>query len=445
MPGMAAALTAVLFLPPIAKGQIISEGPELDAAKSLIVMIECNLNGVATQGAGIVVAMKDGWTYIVTAYHVVRKGDDARAKNLKIRFWQSQRETLPAEEYHAKYQDDLAVLRVKAPQAAFPFKRLADPDQLKKSQLVYAIGYPSEEGPWGVTYLPGAIADITTLHLKVESPTIQQGYSGGALIDEHKMLVGMVLNTDGTTARALRIDAVAEILRRDLGLQVELSTGTADRSKSVMVAPSPVRPVNPLPLGQIETVTLHTVNERTAVDRNFDGTFDEIYVDPQTRLVHVRKTDVNQLFANGPGEFRGALTFELVGIPRSAIVDSAVLSLSVWEVLDPRVELYGFVGSPNLDIGSEAFVGGTKLIGPIPFLGTQAFKDALNSLDVTEYVQSAITRGFPNVGFSVREVGPFQKGVAFGTGFTFTASDFPPTVGGDARPHLTLRIHQVGK
>ena len=224
-PGAAAALTACIFLLAIAKSQTISEGPDLDLAKSLVVMIDGNLNSEPTQGAGIVFAVEDGWTYIATAYHLIRKGD-ARATNLKVRFWQSQSESFPAEHYNeASYDYDLAVLRVKTPKAEFDFNRLVDLNTLRKSQHVYAIGHPNGESPWNVTYLPGAITDIGTSRLKVESPSIKRGHSGGPLIDEQKMLVGMVLDTDGTTADILRIDRAAEILRRELSLTVVLSTG----------------------------------------------------------------------------------------------------------------------------------------------------------------------------------------------------------------------------
>jgi Protein of unknown function (DUF1566)/Trypsin-like peptidase domain len=236
MPGVATALATVLFLLfllPIAKGQMISEGPDLDDAKRLVVMIEGNLNGQPTQGAGIIFAVEDGWTYIATAYHLVRKGN-ARATGLKICFWHSQHQTLPAEHYEdAKYEYDLAVLRVKAPKADFPFERLANLDAVIKSQPAYAIGHPNGEEPWNVTYLPGAISGIEVLHLKVQHPSIKDGHSGGALIDARKMITGIVLRTDGTTADILRIDRAVEILRREFRLPVQLS---------LPIAPPPVEP-----------------------------------------------------------------------------------------------------------------------------------------------------------------------------------------------------------
>jgi len=198
---------------PIAGGQAISDSPDLDVTKSLVVMIDDELNGDHKQGAGIVFGLKDGWAYVVTAYHVVRKGDE-RATNFKVRFWQNQYEAFSAE-HNGSFSlvDDLAVLRVKAPQGDFPFNRVADTGALRKSELVYAIGHPNSQPFWYVTFLPGAITDVGTSRLKVDYPSVTGGQSGGALIDERKLITGMVLDTNGTTVTALRIDRVLEILR----------------------------------------------------------------------------------------------------------------------------------------------------------------------------------------------------------------------------------------
>lgn len=224
--GTAVALSALLLFWSAATGQTsihtISEGPELDVTKSLVVMIEGKLDGAPTQGAGFVFAVEGGWTHVVTAYHLVRQGD-RRATDLTIRFWQNQQETFPAELYKDSFGDDLAVLRVKGPQAAVEFRRLADLEQLKTSQPVYAIGHPNDKGPWNVTYQPLTISDIEKSHLRVQSQLIEEGFSGGPLIDEHKLLIGMVLAAGDSTAKVVRIDRIAEVLRRDLNLTVELS------------------------------------------------------------------------------------------------------------------------------------------------------------------------------------------------------------------------------
>jgi hypothetical protein len=231
-------LAAVVLALPLAQGQQLSTGANLDATKMLVVMIDGTLNTQHTQGAGIVFAVSDGWTYIATAYHVVRKGD-TRATDLKVRFFQEPLETFDAEHYdNAKQELDLAVLRVKTAQLSFPFTRISDMKSLKESQLVYAIGHPPSAGPWDVIYQPGSIGNIGSSILDVQYIYIKPGYSGGALIDENKMIVGMVLNTDGTSAGALRIDQIIEILRRDLKLPVQLAQLGANQNPS-QLATSP--------------------------------------------------------------------------------------------------------------------------------------------------------------------------------------------------------------
>src|SRR5258708_33372190 len=114
---------ALLLISPSAVGQTVPGGPEVDATKGLVAMIECNLNDASAQGAGIVFAVDRNWTYLATAYHLVKRCD-LRATGLKIRLWHTQ-ETFQAEIYDDKNSCDcdLAVLRVKALDAPFEFRR----------------------------------------------------------------------------------------------------------------------------------------------------------------------------------------------------------------------------------------------------------------------------------------------------------------------------------
>ncbi len=224
----------MLLVRALAFGQI-PEGPELDAAKSLVVMIEGKLGEAPTQGAGIVFAVQGDLVYIATAYHVVRPGEK-RATDLKVRFWQKQTESFPADHFDdARSEYDLAVLRVRAPGLQFRLDRLADLTSFKESDKVYAIGYPGGTKRWGVTYSPGTIDDVQTLRLSVQSAYIKAGHSGGALIDDRMRLAGMVLDTDGVTASALRIDLLVSFLR-DIRVPVQLT-----RPSELTSSPAPPR------------------------------------------------------------------------------------------------------------------------------------------------------------------------------------------------------------
>ena len=219
-----AVICAILLGASPAHAQITEDDPGLQAAKNLVVMI----NGSLGQGAGIVFAVDDGYAYIATMFHVVRQrdaggGDDRRATGVTVRFYQRQRTPVPAEHWdEASYANDLAVIRARVSGLTFDLNRLGDPQNLKKGDFAYAIGQPGGE-QWGVTYQPGSISDVGSVWLKVQSVYVENGHSGGALIDQQGRIIGMVKQTGGSTPQALRIDRALDVLRLDLKLPVQLA------------------------------------------------------------------------------------------------------------------------------------------------------------------------------------------------------------------------------
>jgi formylglycine-generating enzyme required for sulfatase activity len=228
--------------------QITEEDPGLQAAKNLVVMI----NGSLGQGAGIVFAVDDGYAYIATMFHVVRQRDvggrdDRRATGVTVRFYQRQRTAVPAEHWdEASYANDLAVIRARVSGLTFDLNRLGDPQNLKKGDFAYAIGQPGGE-QWGVTYQPGSIGDVGFLWLKIQSVYVENGHSGGALIDQKGRIIGIVKQTGGSTPQALRIDRALDVLRLDLKLPVQLAEAGALPlpTNLVQVAPTPSAPGEP--------------------------------------------------------------------------------------------------------------------------------------------------------------------------------------------------------
>jgi hypothetical protein len=55
---------------------------------------------------------------------------------------------------------------------------------------------------------------------------VENGHSGGALIDQQARIIGIVNQTGGSTPQALRIDRALDVLRLDLKLPVQLAAGT---------------------------------------------------------------------------------------------------------------------------------------------------------------------------------------------------------------------------
>jgi formylglycine-generating enzyme required for sulfatase activity len=121
--------------------------------------------------------------------------------------------------------------------------RLGDPNNLKKGDFAYAIGQPGGE-QWGVTYQPGSISAVGFLWLKVQSAYVENGHSGGALIDQLGRIIGMVKQTGGSTPQALRIDRALDVLRLDLKLPVQLAAAGAlpPRTSLAPVASTPPAP-----------------------------------------------------------------------------------------------------------------------------------------------------------------------------------------------------------
>jgi formylglycine-generating enzyme required for sulfatase activity len=135
-----------------------------------------------------------------------------------------------AEYLKADTHKDLAVIRAKMGTAKLDFARVGDLQHLKQGSPLYAIGQPTGKA-WGVTYAPGFLSNVFAWRLQLQSAHIQPGHSGAALVDQQGRIVGIVNDTDGTTATAFRIDRALDLLKLDLEMPVDLGvTGQADNN-----------------------------------------------------------------------------------------------------------------------------------------------------------------------------------------------------------------------
>lgn len=145
-------------------------------------------------GSGVIVS-KDG--YIVTNHHVVQGMRGRMADEIKVRLSDSK-------EYVAEFigsdpKTDVAVLKIEAP-TDLPAVQLADSDQLRVGDVVFAIGNPLDVGltatqgivsatgrnQGGRVLGPGSYEDFIQT-----DAAINLGNSGGALIDAWGRLVGI--------------------------------------------------------------------------------------------------------------------------------------------------------------------------------------------------------------------------------------------------------------
>jgi S1-C subfamily serine protease len=213
------------FVSPAA-AQTLPEGAT--PASELIVMIEGQLGGELTAGAGILFGAQEGRLYIATANHVVRRGP-AEAQGLTVQLRPLPGEPLPATLLrHADRGLDLAVLSVQGWEAPgfsadqLPFDRLGDVGMLERGDPVYALGYPRGR-PWQVNATPEVFSEQRGDLLYFESSFIAGGSSGGGLFNRRWELLGMVRADQPPQGVAVALDRLLETLG-DWGYPIHFRT-----------------------------------------------------------------------------------------------------------------------------------------------------------------------------------------------------------------------------
>ena len=241
-----------LILCAAAAAVLLLAGPEparadVDEAKRLIVMIEGEIGGRKTIGAGIIVGTAADRLYIATANHVVRQGKRSLEQvRVRLKF-------LPGQEFEAEVLSDfdrsldLGVLSVKGiealaiPLAEIPFTLLGESADLDRGDEVFAIGYPRGKR-WRANVVPDPISENRGDELAFESQLVAKGHSGGGLFNDHWELVGMIIADQPPDGVATSIEAILATLT-DWGYPVNLSPGQrtgarlADSNKDCEVCP----------------------------------------------------------------------------------------------------------------------------------------------------------------------------------------------------------------
>lgn len=144
-------------------------------------------------GSGVIVSDKG---YIVTNHHVVH---DQRGKPVdKIRIRLQDKREFEAELIGSDQKTDVAVLKVESASAIHPIS-VADSDQIRVGDVVFAIGNPLEVG---ITATQGIVSATGRHSLGIlgqgayenfiqTDASINLGNSGGALIDAYGRLIGI--------------------------------------------------------------------------------------------------------------------------------------------------------------------------------------------------------------------------------------------------------------
>ena len=189
---------------------------EQDAAK-LVAMLKTTFQDEAGErlGAGIVVGAKDDVLYIATANHNVRWGE-ARVASLQVFLNGDEDKPLAGTvlpEFDAAL--DLAVVSVKglespvATSMEIPFERLGDVSSLGRGDTVTMLGHPNGHA-WEMAIYPDRLSGVKEDRLLFQSTFIASGHSGGALLDEHLDVVGLVRSDQPPYGEAVKIGKVLE-------------------------------------------------------------------------------------------------------------------------------------------------------------------------------------------------------------------------------------------
>jgi ankyrin repeat protein len=223
---LASATTALAVVPAAAITQ-----QQLDEVLQAVVMIRGLLADDTTSGAGIIVGRDRDSIYVVTARHVVARGDLSASK-VEVQFKTKVGTWVPAAILErSDAQMDLAVLRVQTTTidpCAVHLERAADVAALVRASEVFPIGYPNGVA-WGVPATPGRIGRADANEIVFESEFLAAGASGGALVTDTGAIAAIVKSDAGPFGQALPLSAALARVR-EWGYPVMLrvpSTGTA--------------------------------------------------------------------------------------------------------------------------------------------------------------------------------------------------------------------------
>jgi hypothetical protein len=189
-------------------------------AQRRVVMIQSTLESQGqiseVVGAGVIAGSANGLIYILTANHLVREGLGT-AQTVTAEFFDYPGKPLTASLLRDfDLERDLAVLSVDVsllPQnvvAALPVLETGDASAMRFGERVFAVGYKGTK-PWAILGL-SEFYEVQLDTIIFGSSSLDRGASGGGLFNENWELIGMVIGSNGSEARALHMDTVLELL-----------------------------------------------------------------------------------------------------------------------------------------------------------------------------------------------------------------------------------------
>lgn len=190
-------------------------GAQEPDALNLVVMLEWHdFTGVPHRGAGVILDQGEHGTLIVTAKHNLIDavaGEPSQA--LTVEFRTRPGERTPAQVVDLSPSYDLGLVQVQAGAAPLVLGETAPSGVLNlemgREASVFVVGYGGGRPWWhNRSPVPAHLPSVT--RLVIESSEQQQGQSGGGVFDQDWALVGIVVATEGSLARALPIGLVLD-------------------------------------------------------------------------------------------------------------------------------------------------------------------------------------------------------------------------------------------
>ncbi|MEM7370048.1 MAG: serine protease [Bacteroidota bacterium] len=170
--------------------------------------------GIRRVGAGIVIGRDKKYVFILTPFHLIDDiNGDPSATEVTIHYkghWQAYSGTIYAEYLSSL---DVAIIYCKAPSSFdFPIWDMAG-DSIEVDQLVSMIGHPHPDWNIRKNHVIASSKSIDKPFFFTTTPYgIRGGFSGGAVWNEHKEIMGMILKVSSQEACILSMHPIKRIM-----------------------------------------------------------------------------------------------------------------------------------------------------------------------------------------------------------------------------------------
>ena len=212
-------------------GGVQTPSGAMPVTANVMVSTECrygsDLNGSRAEAAGILIGRVADSVFAVTALHVVRPSDPTCSAREVVLVLREPFAYFRVDVVRQSERDDLALLRG-APDSLDALLRGRHWNRRgpEPRGTVFLLGCPVGGSCWDDP-LEGRIRSQSVLRdssvWRIQSPFLEDGYSGGPVVSRSGEVVGLTLSFDGQNAHAVRWYRVEEWLRAG-GYKVTLPT-----------------------------------------------------------------------------------------------------------------------------------------------------------------------------------------------------------------------------